>query len=155
MLLKPGERLKLCSIAALLIGFTTSFRPSHPSPKLSNSCTLTRAVACGASGTDGGGVGCSCNGGGLTGGLEGSGAEGGGEGAEQTRTPKAASIKLAARISLMVTRARSESVSESLSGTTSSEGAKRATNASRSSAAVRCVGLFGGSSHSLTTSPFT
>ena len=110
-----------------------------------------RAVACGGGGADGGGSGGSRNGGGLTGGLEGSGAEGGDEGAEQMRAPKAASMKLAARISLMVTRVRSESVSESLAPCA----IKRATNASRSSAAVRCVGPFGGSSHSLTASPAT
>ena len=109
-----------------------------------------RAVACGGGGTDDGGGGGSCNGGGLTNDLEGSGAEGGGEGAEQMRAPNAASMKLAARISLMVTRARSESDSESFAPC-----AKRATNAARSSPAVRCVGLFGGSSHSLTASPAT
>ena len=150
MLLSPGERVKLCSVAAPLSGLITSFRPSHPSPKLSNSCTRTLAVACGAGGTNGGAGGGNCNGGGLTGGLEGSGAEGGGKGAGQMRAPKAASMKLTARVSLMVTRARSASVSESLAPC-----AKRATNASRSSAAVRCVGPFGGSSHSLTASPAT
>ena len=115
MLLSPGERVKLCSVAAPLSGLITSFRPSHPSPKLSNSCTRTLAVACGAGGTNGGAGGGNCNGGGLTGGLEGSGAEGGGKGAGQMRAPKEASMKIAARTSLLVTRATSASVSESFS----------------------------------------
>ena len=150
VLLFPGERVKLASGAAPLSGLTTSCRPSHPSPKLSNSCTLTRAVACGAGGTDGGGGGLSCNGGdnGLTGGLEGSCAEGGSEGAGQMRAPKAASMKVAARTSLRVTRATSASVSESFS-----PWARRETRASRSSIAVRCDGSCGGCSHSLTRGP--
>ena len=145
MLLSPRERVKLASGAAPLSGVTTSCRPSHPSPKLSNSCTLTRAVACGAGGTKGGG----CGGGfGCNGGLKGSGAEGGGEGAGQMRAPKAASMKIAARTSLRVTRATSASVSESFLSC-----ARRETRASRSSIAVRCDDSCGGCSHSLTRGP--
>jgi hypothetical protein len=150
VLLSPRGRVKLTSGAAPPSGLTTNLRPSHPLPKLSNSCTLTRAVACGAGGTDGGGggVGLSRNGGGLTGGLEGSGAEGGDEGAVQMRAPKAASMKIAARTSLRVTRATSASVSESFSPCL-----RRETRASRSSIAVRCDGSCGGCSHSLTRGP--
>ena len=116
MLLNPEGRLKLRSTAAPPNGITTSCRLSQPSPKLSNSCSLTWLVVSGDSTTDGGGDGSSCKSGGLTGGVEGAGAEGGGEGevAGQIRAPKAASMKLAARISLRVTRARSASVSKNL-----------------------------------------
>ena len=142
--------MKLASGAAPPSGLTTSCRPSHPSPKLSNSCNLTRAVACGAGGTDGGGGGgcLSCNGGGLTGGLECSGAEDGRDGAGQMRAPNAASMKIAARTSLRVTRATSASVSES-----SFPCERRETRASRNSIAVRCDGSCGGCSHSLTRGP--
>ena len=95
------------------------------------------------------------NGGTPTGGAEGS-TEGGsvegggaeGEAAGQTRAPKAASINIAARTSLRVTRASSASVSESFSPC-----ARRETRASRSSIAVRCISSRGGCSHSLTVGP--
>ena len=155
VLLSPGERVKLRFTAAPLSGLTTSCRPSHPSPKLSNSCTRTRAAACSSGGATGCGGGSSGNGGRPTGGAEGS-TEGGcvegggadGEAAGQTRAPKAASIKIAARTSLSVTRASSASVSESFSPC-----ARRETRASRSSVAVRCIGSCGGSSHRLTVGP--
>ena len=135
MLLNPEARLKLRSAAAPLSGLTTSCRPSHPSPKLSKSCSLTWVLASGDSGGGGGGSGgSSCKSDGLTGGVRGASDEGGGEGeaAGQIRAPKAASMKLVARISLRVTRARSASVSKSLALC-----ASRATRASRSSTAVR------------------
>ena len=162
VLLSPGERVKLRFTAAPLGGLTTSCRPSHPSPKLSNSCTRTRTVACSAGGaTGGGGDGSSCNGNRPTSGAEGSSTEGGsvegggvegsgteGEAARQTRAPKAASIKSAARTSLRVMRASSASVRESVSPC-----ARREIRASRSSIAVRCIGSCGGCSHSLTVGP--
>ena len=153
MLLNPEGRLKLRSTAAPLNGITTSCRLSQPSPKLSNSCSLTWLVIVSGDGTtDGGGEGSSCKSGGLTGGVEGAGAEGGGEGevAGQIRAPKAASMKLAARISLRVTRRDSASVSKSLVLC-----ARRATKFSFSSAAVRWVGSCGGCSHNLTTAVAT
>eukprot|EP00964_Phaeocystis_antarctica_P060603 scaffold36144_cov72-Phaeocystis_antarctica.AAC.1 len=56
VLLNPEWRLKLRSTAALLSALTTNFRSSHPSPKLSNSCSLTRTVASGeGTAADGGG----------------------------------------------------------------------------------------------------
>ena len=73
VLLSPGERVKLASDAGPLIsGLTTSCRPSHPSPKLSNSCTRTRAASCSSGGATGGGGGSTGNGGRPTGGAEGS-----------------------------------------------------------------------------------
>ena len=153
MLLNPEGRLKLRSTAALpLNGITTSCRLSQPSPKLSNSCSLTWLVVSGDGTTDGGGDGGSCKSGGLTGGVEGADAEGGGEGevAGQIRAPKAASMKLAARSSLRVTRARSASVSKNLALC-----ARRATKVSFSSTAVRWVGSCGGCSHNLTTAVAT
>ena len=153
MLLSPEGRLKLRSTAAPLNGITTSCRLFQPSPKLSNSCSPTWLVVSGDGTTDGGGGdGSSCKSGGLTGGVEGAGAEGGGEGevAGQIRAPKAASMKLAARISLRVTRRDSASVSKSLVLC-----ARRATKFSFSSAAVRWVGSCGGCSHNLTTAVAT
>ena len=155
VLISPGGRVKLASGAGPLSGRTTSCRPSHPSPKLSNSCTRTRAASCSSGGATGGGGGSTGNGGRPTGGAEGS-TEGGcvegggaeGEAAGQTRAPKAASINIAARTSLRVTRASSASVSESFSPC-----ARRETRASRSSIAVRCISSRGGCSHSLTVGP--
>ena len=89
--------------------------------------------------------------GGAEGSTEGGSVEGGGaegEAAGQTRAPKAASIKIAARSSLRVTRASSASVSESFSPCV-----RRETRASRSSIAVRCIDSRGGCSHSLAVGP--
>eukprot|EP00964_Phaeocystis_antarctica_P065584 scaffold39576_cov60-Phaeocystis_antarctica.AAC.1 len=118
---------------------TISRRLSHPSPKLSNSSTVTSMTAV-SSNTDGGGEGC----GGIDGGGS-AGVGGGGEGSTsaQLGAPKVAFTKKAARADLGEPRPTSV-------GERDASCLRRLSNASRSSNAVRCVGELGDCSHNLT-----
>ena len=120
---------------------TISRRLSHPSPKLSNSSTVTSMTAV-SSNTDGGGEGC----GGIDGGGS-AGVGGGGEGSTsaQLGAPKVAFTKKAARADLGEPRPTSVGESER-----DASCLRRLSNASRSSNAVRCVGELGDCSHNLT-----
>ena len=120
---------------------TISRRLSHPSPKLSNSSTVTSITAV-SSKTDGGGEGC----GGIDGGGS-AGVGGGGEGSTsaQLGAPKVAFTKKAARADLGEPRPTSVGESER-----DASCLRRLSNASRSSNAVRCVGELGDCSHNLT-----